>query len=102
MRRNASPAGGTPVKNERGGKVRAVCRKTESLSAAPAKSRDINFAVRRGELQGVVRCGIQIRRDLVGIQLADSLGDSCGKIFRASAVRGHTAQKVGRDSDVAG
>ena len=48
----------------------------------------------------VVRGGVEIRRHLVGIQLADGLGDACGEIFGAAAIGRHAAEQVWGDGDV--
>src|SRR4029077_4325136 len=58
------------VENERGGEICTVACETERLAASPAKAADEELAIRSRNLLRIVRCGIQIRRHLIRIQVA--------------------------------
>src|SRR6266581_3078261 len=58
------------VKDERGGQIGTIGRKAKSLTAAPAEAANKKLSIRGGQLQRVVRRGIQIGSYLVRIQVA--------------------------------
>ncbi len=78
------------IENESSRQIRTIRCKAEGLAAAPAKTADEELAVRGGNLQRVIRRGIQIRGYLVWIQV--TYGFHCfalRKIAATAAVRAH-------------
>src|SRR5207244_4201463 len=90
------------VKDERGGEVRAIGGKAERLAATPAKAGNKQFAARGRQLQRIIRDRVQVRGDLVGIQVAHGFhGLAFGEAAAAAAVRAQAGEQVRSHGDVA-
>src|SRR6266571_1208515 len=90
------------VKDERGGQIGTIGRKAKSLTAAPTETTNEKLSIRGGQLQRVVRRGIQIRGHLIRIQVTHRFHRlAFRKVAAAPAIRAHAREKIGSDREVA-
>src|SRR2546425_784247 len=90
------------IENKSTRQVGTIGGEAKGLSAAPAKAADEELAVRGGDLQGILRRGIQVRRHLVWIQVAYCFHRfALSKIAATAAAGAHAGEEVGRNGDVA-
>ena len=92
------------VENKRSPQVTAIRCKTEALCAAPTKAGYEQLAIGCGELLPIIDCGIQVSRNLIGIEVAHRFHRLAliGEGSASATIGSEAGKQVRCDRDVAG